>query len=280
MSLVANAIPLTDKEFKLISALVYDKAGIKLSDQKHTLIVERLQKIIRNGGFGTFKEYYDYVVSEPTGTALLTMIDKISTHHTMFFREKEHFEFMRSHVLPHIVNSFSRKVDRNIRIWCAGCSSGEEPYTLAMLLHDYFAEKMIGYDIGILATDISVSSIEKARNGIYPSSILSSVPIQFRNKYFKKIDEENVQVVQSLREMILFRRLNLIRENYPFRGLFQVIFCRNVMIYFDTPTRQSLVERYHRYLEPEGFLFIGHSESISRANSLFKYVKPAVYQKI
>ena len=277
-----NTVGITEDEYKTISGFVYDKFGIKLGDQKKTLIIERLQKILRIGGFANFKQYFDYIISEPTGEAILTFIDKVSTHHTFFFRENDHFEYMNNHALPHLVNKYKQAGEAvDIKIWCAGCSSGEEPYSVAMCVNEYIENNRLKpADISILATDISVASLEKASDGIYQAPSLAHVPPLYRQKYFNApASDGNFCIKPFLRDMILFRRLNLMRDDYPFRGLFDIIFCRNVMIYFDAPTRSSLIGRFHRYTKEEGYLFIGHSESISRSTLIYKYIKPAVYQK-
>ncbi len=278
-----NVVGITEDEFKTISRFVYDKFGIKLGDQKKTLIIERLQKMLRTGGFSSFRQYFDYIISEPTGEAVLTFIDKVSTHHTFFFRENDHFEYMSNHALPYLVNKYKqagKAVD--IRIWCAGCSSGEEPYSAAMCANEFIENnKLKPTDISILATDISVASLEKASNGVYQTPSLAHVPPLYRQKYFNAPSKDgNFYIKPFLKNMILFRRLNLMRNSYPFKGRFDIIMCRNVMIYFDAPARNLLIERFHHYSKDDGFLFIGHSESISRNSLIYKYIKPAVYQKI
>lgn len=277
---MVNTVRLTDEEFKLISSLVYERSGIKLGEKKRALIIGRLQKVLYSGGFTCFKEYYNHVVQDPSGRALLTLIDQISTNHTYFFREKEHFNFLSTAALPQITETLRKKQRRDIRIWCAGCSSGEEPYTLAMVVSEYFGDNILTVDTGILATDISVSALEKAAAGVYPAEKMSEVPLAYRQKYFLSLKDGSWAVKQNLKEMVLFRRLNLNRQEYPFKGLFQVIFCRNVMIYFDRATQKALVERFHRYTEPGGYLFIGHSETLDRSSGLYRYIQPSVYQKI
>jgi len=271
---------LSNREYQLISQLVHDRFGINLGEQKRNLIVGRLQKVLRSGGFESFMDYYRHVVEDPTGRALLVLVDRISTNHTFFFREKDHFDFLSSRVLPQVVDDLRKKGKRDIRIWCAGCSSGEEPYTLAMVLNQYFSSSFSNMDIGILATDISLSVLEKASTGVYTSGQMSEVPPLYRQKYFTTLGDGGWMVKPDLKKMVFFRRLNLMREDYPFKGRFQVIFCRNVMIYFDDATRQALVGRFHRYIEPGGYLFIGHSESLGRSNGLFRFIKPAIYQKV
>ncbi|MBP7332046.1 MAG: Chemotaxis protein methyltransferase Cher2 [Firmicutes bacterium ADurb.Bin373] len=275
-----EALSLNDEEFKLISRLVYDKFGIKLGEQKRALIIGRLQKVLHTGGFLSFKDYYNHVVSEPSGKALLTLVDKISTNHTFFFRENEHFDFLSGNILPRILEGTPGKRKPAVRIWCAGCSSGEEPYSVAMVISEFFKNHVDDVDIGILATDISISALEKAVAGIYPLERMELVPIYYRNKYFEPLKDGKWGVKQNIKKMVLFRRLNLIRQNFPFKGLFQLIFCRNVMIYFDRDTQRDLINRFHRYTAPDGYLFIGHSETLDRSSGLYKYIRPSIYQKI
>jgi chemotaxis protein methyltransferase CheR len=271
---------LSDEEFNLISQLVYQRFGIHLSSQKKSLIVERLQKTIRIAKFDSFLSYYEHVIADRSGKALLELVDKISTNHTMFFREQDHFTYLMSTLLPKIVDAEKRSGRKAIRIWSAGCSSGEEPYTIAMLLQDHLSGEVIGWDFGLLATDISTTVLEKAEAGIYTPSQLEHVPSVLRKRYFAQVEDGLFTVTPELKKNIMFRRLNLMNTDFPFKGKFQIIFCRNVMIYFDAPTRDTLLEKFHRYLEPGGILFVGHSESLNRDNPYFRYVRPAIYEKI
>jgi len=276
-----ETVRITEDEFLTISKFVYDKFGIKLGEQKKTLVIERLQKILRTGNFQNFAQYFEYIINEPTGEAILTFIDRVSTHHTFFFREIEHFDYLKNVVLPEIVErSRAANEKPDIRIWCAGCSSGEEPYSVAITLSEFVEGYSLKASVGILATDISVSSIEKASEAIYQAPQLAHVPVQLRHKYFISAPDGNFMIKPELKNMILFRRLNLMRPDFPFSGKFDIIFCRNVMIYFDAPTREELIKKYYKYTKDKGYLFIGHSESISRTTSIYKYIKPAVYQKI
>jgi len=273
---------LSDEEFQLIRTLVYNSFGINLGAHKRNLVIARLQKVLLAGGFSSFREYYEHVVRDPTAHSLLTLVDQISTNHTYFFREKEHFDFLAAEVLPAIKNSKRKRNAKNgrtkVRIWSAGCSSGEEPYTLAMLLKEAIDnEKDI--DAAILATDISVSVLETAKRGIYPQVKVARVPNYLRQRYFTPLKDGTWEVKQELKEMVLFRRLNLMTPQFKFKGLFDVIFCRNVMIYFDKPTQQELIAKFHRCSEPGGYLFIGHSETIDRNSNLYKYIRPSIYQK-
>jgi chemotaxis protein methyltransferase CheR len=278
-SLELAGYDLTGEEFHLISHLVYEKCGINLGEQKRSLVIQRLQKELRQGGFSSFTEYYDYVRHDATGRALLTMIDRISTNHTFFFREKDHFDLLTAEIMPKILQKLP-ETGQNLRFWCAGCSSGEEPYSLAMILSEYSSMKIRISGPEILATDISITALGKASQGIYADSEMVQIPTALKNRYFEKVEDGRWAVKQSLKKMILFRRLNLMRQTFPFKNKFHVIFCRNVMIYFDLPTRTELLNRFYACLEPEGYLFLGHSESLGRTSNLFKYFKPAIYQKI
>lgn len=275
-----TTMSLTTREFQLISKLVYSRFGINLGENKRTLIIERLQKAVRGGGFTSFKEYYDYVVSDPTGAGLLNLIDKISTNHTYFFREQNHFDFLKSDALPRLIEEKMRQGTRDFRFWSAGCSSGEEAYSLAISLADYFGSDLGKWGIGILATDISVSVLEKAKAGVYSDNQLSAISPAVKRRFFQPAGGGLWSVTPEIRNMVLFRRLNLMNPSYPFKNSFDVIFCRNVMIYFDEPTREGLIERFHRFTAAGGYLFVGHSESLSRQHQFFRYIKPAIYQKI
>lgn len=272
-------ISLRDDEFKLISAMVYERFGIVLSEQKRSLVTGRLNKVLRHHGFKSFKEYYDHVVKDKTGAALSIMIDKISTNHTFFYRESDHFKFLLDTAFPAIA-ARSAGNGRAMRIWCAASSSGEEPYTLAMMLSEYFKHQLSNWDTGVLATDISIGMLEVARTGLYMSENVQQLPADLRSKYFQRSDRQDYWAIkQQIKDLVLFRRLNLMNETFPFRGKFQIIFARNVMIYFDEGTRQDLVRKFYENMIPGGYLFIGHSETLGRNNRLFKYIRPAVYRK-
>jgi chemotaxis protein methyltransferase CheR len=277
---VPEVITITDEEFRLISRLVYDKFGITLTDQKKSLVVGRLQKELKSRRLSSFKEYYESVIHDSDGAELNTLINSISTNHTYFNREFAHFNFFTTQALPELVQHANNKDSRTIRVWSAGCSTGEEPYTLAIILNEFTRQERKPHEFAILATDISEKALEHARKGVYQSENVERLPINLRDKYFKKSDQATSEVKAEIKKQVLFRRLNLMRPVFPFKNKFNVIFCRNVMIYFDIPTREGLLRRFHQNLETGGYLFLGHSESIGRNNSNFSYIKPAVYQKI
>jgi chemotaxis protein methyltransferase CheR len=277
---IIELIRLSDKEYKLISGLVYDKFGINLGEQKRSLIVGRLNKVLKQYGFRSFQEYYDYVLQDNSGAALTTLIDRISTNHTFFNREKDHFEYFSEMAIPEIIRRLKNQNCRDMRIWCAGCSTGEESYTIAMLLLEHLGNELKAWDIGILATDISSRALEKAVNGVYQDENVAKLPPGLKNKYLIRQERGDWMVNDKVRSIVVYRKLNLMGESYPFKGRFQTIFCRNVMIYFDKPTREALVARFHRYLDDDGFLFIGHSETLGRDSRSFRYLKPALYQRV
>ena len=273
-------LEITGEEFQNIAQLVYQRFGINLTDRKVTLVKGRLNKLIRTKGFASFKEYYDYVVNDSSGTELLQLVDKISTNHTYFYREEEHFNTLKNSILPEIVSQLPGEDPNELRIWSAGCSSGEEPYTLAIELKEYFGGIRAITGKVILATDISLTVLESAGVGEYTMERLKNVPRQLLGRYFDRTPDSTYRVRDSIRSLLLFKRLNLMRETFPFKRKFHMIFCRNVMIYFDKATKERLVENFANYLVPGGYLFIGHSESLGRDSEIFKYIQPALYKKM
>ncbi|MGP0587204.1 CheR family methyltransferase [Paenibacillus timonensis] len=269
-------IAITNEEFRQLSEYIRQHYGIHLKEEKRALVMGRLQQVLVSKHFSSFKEYFHYVVSDRTGEAVMTLVDKITTNHTFFMREFDHFEFLRERVLPYLEAAVK---DRDLRIWSAGCSSGEEPYTLAMLLDEYFGASKPLWDAKVLATDISAEILSKAQRGEFAADDLSALPASWRMKYFNVRDREHFTVHDKLKREVIFRKFNLMETTFPFRRKFHVIFCRNVMIYFDNPTKEALVNKFYQHLEPGGYLFIGHSESLQRETTPFKYVKPAIYRK-
>lgn len=267
---------ITDNEFKELVHFIKQNYGINLA-QKRTLVLGRLQHYIEQNGFASFSEYLQYVISDRSGKAGTVLVNKLTTNHTYFLREPKHFEYLEQQVLPYLAKREQQSKD--LRIWSAGCSSGEEPYTLAMVMASYFGTEKWCWDSKILATDISAAVLEKAQNGEYANGQLETLSPEWRTVYFDKIDEESSRVKDKIRREVIFRRFNLMNPVFPFKKKFHVIFCRNVMIYFDAETKSQLIERFYEQTEPGGFLFIGHSESINRQESKYKFVAPAVYRK-
>ncbi len=269
-------ITITKKEFRQLAEYIKANYGINLKDEKQALVTGRLHNILAQNNFGNFTEYFEHIISDKTGAAAITLIDKITTNHTFFMREADHFFYFRDKVLPYLKKAVQKN---DLRIWSAGCSSGEEPYTLAMILDEFFGGEKMFWDTKILATDISGRVLEEAQRGIYGSDAVASLPSAWKLNYFKKYDQENVIVADKIRNEVIYRKLNLMDKAFPFRAKFHVIFCRNVMIYFDTPTKLELVRKFYELTEYGGYLFIGHSESLGHDGSGYRYIMPAVYRK-
>ncbi len=269
----AGELKLTAGEFRQIADLAYQRFGLDLKSGKEALVAARLGKKLRKLGFATFAEYHRYVLADSSGDALIELIDALTTNHTSFLRERAHFEF-----LARAVNEEFREIS-TLRVWSAACSSGEEPYSIAMCLGEALA-KSPGRQFRILATDISTRVLEMARRGVYPAARFDDVPEQLRRAYLLRGRGESqgfYKVKPELAQRIEFQRFNLI-EPFADRGLFHVIFCRNVMMYFDKPTQQDIVQRLSGCLERGGYLLVGHSESLTGVEHALEYVRPATYR--
>jgi len=269
-------VDITEAEFQDLSKMVYDQFGIHLTDKKKALVRGRLNKVLKSRGLTTFGRYLEVVRQDKTGMALVELIDRISTNHTFFFREADHFTFLQDVALGEIA---AATPGAEIRIWCAGCATGEEAYTLAMLCQEWAARKAFRGTLKILATDISVTALESAVAGQYTDERVRLVPQQLKQKFFQMLGPDQWSIVPELRKMILFKRLNFMDSAFPFQNLFHVIFCRNVMIYFDRETKNDLVQRLTRHLMPGHYFFIGHSETLGRETFDLEYVKPSVYRR-
>lgn len=269
-------IKITKNEFNELAEFIKKNYGIQLKEGKQTLITSRLHYELINNNCNNFTQYYEYIRSDKTGKAISALIDKITTNHTFFMREADHFYFFRDKVLPYL--SISVK-DKDLRIWSAGCSTGEEPYTLAMILNDYFKDSKMLWDTKILATDISTKVLYEAENGIYTDEEVKLLPSMWRLNYLRKTDDGCYRIADEIRKEVIFRKFNLMEKNYPFKKKFHAIFCRNVMIYFDDETKMDLINKFYDIMEHGGYLFIGHTETIPRSKTEFQYVMPSVYRK-
>ncbi|MEE4255251.1 MAG: protein-glutamate O-methyltransferase CheR [Desulfuromusa sp.] len=274
-----SLMTISDSEFTRLRDLIYQRFGINLTEQKRSLLVGRLQKLMRQLNLATFSAYFEYLDNDKTEAGLSKLVDLISTNHTYFNREKDHFDYFSETALPTVIDRLKKQNRKDLRIWCAGCSSGEEPYTLLMLMMEYLGAEYSSWDAGILATDISDRALTVARRGVYATDRVMQLPEPLRRKYFTAAGQGEMAVVDKIKKEATFRRFNLMNTTFPFKKPFQMIFCRNVMIYFDQPTREALVSRYHKHTEAEGYLFIGHSETLGRSQTLYRYLKPALYQK-
>ena len=268
---------ISDKEFELIRDYIKSRYGINLGEEKKSLIYSRLRSVLVEKGFEDFTEYYNYLIKDKTGQAAIVFIDRMTTNHTFFMREVEHFYYFRDTVLPYLKENVT---NGDLRVWCAGCSSGEESYTLEMLMTDFFKGSNKGWNTELLATDISTTILSKAMRGIYTNQQIEPLDENWKKNYFKKYDDNNVIVDDMIKRNVTYRKFNLMETKFPFRKKFHVIFCRNVMIYFDNATREALVNRFYDCSEEGAYLFIGHSESLNNTNTKYKYVMPAVYRKM
>ena len=270
---------ISNEDFESIRNLVYDRFGINLTEQKKTLVVGRLQKVLRERNFATFRDYFDWLTNDRTGEGLDELANRISTNHTFFNREKAHFEYFVKTVLPDAVARREAAGDIGLRIWCAGCSSGQEPYTLMMLMKEFFGNRFNKWKPMLLATDISATALRTAMAGEYDADSVELLPSAMGNRYFAKTASGLLRITDDVRQNIVYRRHNLMDAKFPFKKQFDAIFCRNVMIYFDRETRNTLVTKYYQHTVPGGHLFIGHSETLGRDETPWDYVMPAVYLK-
>lgn len=278
MELKLESPRITPEDYDFICRVVYEQSRIHLGPDKQGLVTSRLAKRLRQLQIGSYHEYCEYLSSPAGPEELRFLIDRISTNHTHFFREIKHFDFLGETVLPAWKQ---RSFSEPLRVWSAACSSGDEPYSLGI----YLAEKLAPADSGewqIDASDISTRVLELARRGIYDADRLNDIPPDWLRRHFQKGVREwegQFRVKAELRERIRFHHLNLLQSSYPFTKPFQIIFCRNVMIYFDRATQTDLVSRLSDMLAPGGYLMVGHSESLSGVKHSLRLVQPAIYVK-
>ena len=277
---VLREITLDESEFQRISELVHEHCGINLHDGKKELVRARLAKRLREGRFSSFSQYIEHVLDDPTGQELSILVDSLSTNLTKFFREEQHFDYMRREFLPGLLAAKRSRKQWRIRGWSAGCSSGEEPYSIAITLLEAIAGQG-RWDVKLLATDVSTRVLEKARRGTYDEERVEPIPAPWRSKYLRSIRRSGqalYEVDESLMDIVVLRHLNLM-EDWPVKRPIDFIFCRNVMIYFDKPTQSRLIQRFYNLLDAGGILFTGHSESLTGIEHAFRYVKPTIYMK-
>jgi chemotaxis protein methyltransferase CheR len=272
---------MSDGEFDKLSEFIYSEYGIKMPKIKKTMLESRLQKRLRELSIPSYKDYIDYVFSkEGQANEVVKMIDVVSTNKTDFFRESNHFDFLDSAILPELLaTDHGTKL---CKIWSAGCSSGEEPYTLAIVLSE-FASRNPGLDFSIYATDISTRMLRVGIEAIYPEARIDCIPINLKKKYFlrsKDREKTTVRLIQEIRRKISFNRLNFMDNSYAISETFDVIFCRNVLIYFDRDTQERVINRCCQKLKKNGYFFLGHSESITSMNLPLVQIKPTIFKKI
>ena len=268
-------LTITDGDFLRLINFVKANYGIDLSKKKQ-LIMGRLSGTIMSMGFESLKDYVDYLLKNKKPEDLELMLNKLTTNYTYFMREEAHFKLFSETILPYLEQT---KKDKVLSIWSAGCSSGEEPYTISIILKEYFANKP-GWDTRVLATDISQNVLRSAVNAVYDEDSLKELSPAWKKKYFRPGDAPGTyHVTQELRNNVIFRTFNLM-DPIKFRLKFDVIFCRNVMIYFDQETKEALVKRFFDATNDGGYLLIGHSEGLNKATTPYKYLKPATYRKV
>lgn len=270
-----HLLEMTDAEFTQLSNFVKSRYGIDLT-QKRTMIQGRLTHDLRSRGINTFQEYLQILGDDTSGTEITNLLNRLTTNLSYFLRENEHFDFMTKVILPHWEETVK---NHDLRIWSAGCSAGQEAYTTQMVMHEYFGTRKSVWNTTILATDISMKVLNKARNGVYTHDELKDIPAAWKSKYFVPAGPDSLQVCDKIRREVVFKPFNLM-DNINFKGgPFDLIFCRNVMIYFDTETKKKLVKRFYDWTKPNGYFFISHSESLNNLDSKYQYVHPAIYQK-
>ncbi len=267
---------MTEQEFLRIYRFLKSRYGIDM-ERKKEIMQGRLDNYIRAHGYASYTDYMNAVETDITGSLERDMVNILSTNHTFFMREFEHFDFLRQVVLPYLKEKEAAKKD--LCIWCGAASTGQEPYMLAMLLKDFFGLEHAKWDTKVLATDIATDAIKTAVEGRYTWEQMESVPDHWKRRYFRMIEEgERYEVTQELKEEVIFRKFNLMDE-FPFRRKMHIVFLRNVMIYFDKETKQKLIQKVYDAMEPGGYLFVGRTETIDRGKTPFEMIQPSIFRK-
>ncbi len=266
-------LKLTDADFIRLVDFIKSNYGINLQ-KKRVLIEGRLASVVAAAGFDNFTDYINFAFGDKSGKETIRLVNKLTTNHTFFMREPEHFKFLESTVLPYIEESVA---DRDARIWCAASSTGQEPYSLAMTIDEYFGDRKRQWDTTILATDLDTDVLRTAKAGIYTEEMMGGLPDKWVSKYFKRLDDGRYQVIDRIRNEVVFKKFNLM-DPIVYKKPFDLISCRNVMIYFESETKNALIERFYDATKRGGYLFIGHAENVSR-ETRYKYIKPAIYRK-
>ena len=263
---------ISDEDFRKLTNFIKSQYGITLQ-QKRQLVTSRLSSLLMEQGYNSFSEFVDHFLKEKDPQKIELVLNRLTTNYTFFMREPEHFDFFTKVILPQLVQKYQRK--KSIAIWSAGCSSGEEPYNLSMYIKDFLGMQASQWDTRILATDISQKALSAAKKGVY--ELPDTVPEVWRKKYFKKLEGSQYAVSPEIRNNVIFQTFNLM-DPIRFRTKFDVIFCRNVMIYFDQPTKDALVRRFYEATVPGGYLMISHSENLSK-DAPYTTVAPSTFQK-
>lgn len=266
---------ITDSEFNHIVTYMKNHFGIDLS-KKRVLVGGRLENYLVRNGFENYAAYMAEVEKDPKGKEATDLVNVLTTNHTYFMRESAHFEYMQKVALPWAKHKAAQ--NRDLRIWCGASSTGEEPYTLAMVLMEFFGIEHKMWDTKVLATDISTRVLEHAMKGIYLKEEIEPLPVNWKRRFFKQIDTEQFMVKDELKKEVIFRQFNLMNP-FPFRKKFHIVFLRNVMIYFQDDTKYKLISKIYEFMEPGGYLFIGSTENLDRKRIQFNYIQPSIYRK-
>ncbi len=277
-----HMMALSDSEFAELVKIIYDKTRIQMSNHKRALVTSRISKRLRALHMNSFREYIDFVKTA-RDEELTNFVNAVTTNKTDFFRENKHFEYMKTAFLPEWEKNYKSGKVKNLRIWSAACSTGDEPYTIQMTLHEYFGSRYDKYDIKVLASDIDTNVLSQARIGIYKKETVDPIEDNILRKYFLRGagDKEGLYRVKDiLKKNLYFRQLNFKDEDFDIHTQFDLIFCRNVIIYFDKEFQKELFNKFYRYLKEDSLVFIGHSETLFGVSDKFKYVASNIYKKI
>jgi chemotaxis protein methyltransferase CheR len=269
-------LSINDQQFIRLTDYLKSHFGVNLI-KKRTLIESRLNNYLVRNGFVDYETYLDYAFGDVSGKEITQILNLLTTNYSYFMREWEHFKFFRDRVLPELAPGLR---DGDLRTWSAGCSTGQEPYTLAMILADFMHDRRLAWDAKVLATDISDKALSRAKEGVYQTDCLKNVPAVWKLSYFNKISDSAWAVKNQLKSEVIFRRFNLIEEAFPFKKKFHVIFCRNVMIYFAEETKKKLISKFFDATANGGYLFIGQSESLNKDETDYQFIMPSIYKKV
>jgi len=281
----SNIPRMSTNEFKQMQEFIESQYGVKMPHEKKSFLETRLARRLRLLNISKYRDYISYLFSEEgMSTELDHMVDLVTTHKTDFFREPHHFDYLTQQILPEFIRNEGTGIHRTLKIWSAGCSTGEEPYTIAMVLEEYSSKfPGINFDYFILGSDVSLPAVEEGKRAIYPMERIHPIPEHIKKKYLmrsKNAMRDVVRILPEVRAKVRFRQINFLEGDFRLRDKMDIIFCRNVMIYFDKKIQEQLVNKFADYLNPFGYLFIGHSESLNNISSPFKCVSPTIYRKI
>ncbi|MEL6177548.1 MAG: CheR family methyltransferase [Myxococcota bacterium] len=274
-----GALEITSDDYSFIQSFVLKHTGIKLDDQKKELLQNRLGGVLRSRGLSTVNQYRNSVLRNASRADIQELTDCITTNYTYFYREPAHFRLLLERVLPEVTARAERRGKRELRMWCAAASTGEEPYTLMMIQMEHFQRTYPNWDAGLLATDISRQALGSALQGVYTPEQLIKLPDHLRRRYTRPAGRRKVEVLPALRHEVTFRRFNLMNPLYPFQHGFDVIFCRNVLIYFDQKTRTEVLKKLASVTRPGGYVFISQAETVEFPEQLFETVSGSVFRR-